>query len=638
MQTFTRVHAKQNGTQAAEHASVLPSFSNLLLESTSPMVKLDHCQEVSLNPSSFVVSIAYCGSIRDKTNFHFWNVNPEASLSIAMDPQEGAAHDDVQLTVEEEDMDDVSARRGGRQKLTVRTPFSLIDPGVTEFDPEDEDTFTYDVLRNELREQIGILRAIASQSDGTDLGEEDHFPDEDVIEEALHDMADFVTDIRQTVDNMLLLIAFRIFFHNPSYRDDVKPAGSSVDVDDELMARWKHGKVGRGKAQNRLHPKSQVIDRVNFGRSMGTMADSMKEEVSSRIADLLELFTTLERMHDSSGELGQTSKELADELLLLDGDFFDLNFYATHLDEPVPLLSDDERQEFEQLDLMCAEFESLRFRKMTGSATPTEIERIEQLSSLLSSQKEQLEAMRLESILKQISLNENLQTRAAYRVDKAKNSKKNKKRGIDAESSGMYELQRIMDADRKKAAFRSKKYVAYRVIKARRRQLTFELTDANAEIVRAQAEEATETEKKWRALKTDLETRIKQMVVPQRNARVSSSAPRYRLEGRIKGGWLKRVPQKRAKPLGNTSSLDRMSDLTSSDVQEIRRVAGLLKLLLSNRGDDDAKSVLVDIVQVLVQLTGLPFGAVSRTNLSPESRMEQNTFALIASDWGGRQV
>ena len=70
------------------------------------------------------------------------------------------------------------------------------------------------------------------------------------------------------------------------------------------------------------------------------------------------------------------------------------------------------------------------------------------------------------------------------------------------------------------------RYVAYRVILARRKQLTFELTEVNVEIERARAENAEDAEEKWRALKADLEAQIKQMVVPQRKARVASSAPR----------------------------------------------------------------------------------------------------------------
>ena len=614
---------------------MLPSFANLLIEPHSPTAGIEqsNCQGERLVPVSFGrVSIAYSGSTTN-TSFQFWNARPSDALplSIGMDPEEGV--------VQEEEEGDATPRRGGRQKLTVRTPSSLIEPG--DFDPEDEDAFSFEVLRKDLRGQYTVLRGIARRWDGADMSEDETapLPEEEVIDEALDDVADFILGVRETMDSLLLLCAYNVYVFNPGYRDDVKAAGSSVDVEDELLARWKLGKEGRGKQRVRLHPKSHTIDRVNYGRTaMGTMSDSMKEEVTSRIAEILDLFTTLEGMQESDEELGQVAQELADELVLFEGDSFDLNFWSTHQSEPVPLLSEDERDEFDVLDSMCFELEALGVRRKAGSVSAEEAQRIEQLSPLLSNQKEKLEAMRLKSILQLISQNENLQNRAALRIDRAKHTKSSQKRGVDSESAGMYELQKIMNADRKKAAFRAKKYVAYRVILARRKQLAIELTEVNTEIAQAQAEEAEDREKKWRALKLELETRIKAMVGPQRNARVASSAPRYRLEGRTQGGWLgKRVSQKRTKRVRNTSASDRMLGLSATDLEKIARVESLLTLLLSNREKESARAVLVDIVQVLVQLTGLPNGAVSRTDLPPESRMEKNSLAIIAADWGGRQ-
>ena len=588
-----------------------------------------------MEPSSFgSVSIAYSGST-DNSSFRFWNAtkarpNDALPLSIGMDPEEAP--------VQEEEETDMAPRRGGRQKVTVRTPPSLIEPG--DFDPVDENTFSYGVLRKELREQYTVLRAVARRWDGNDMSEDENLPlpEEEAINEALDDMADFVMGVRKTMDSLLLLCAYKIYVFNPSYRDDVKAVGSSVDVDDELLARWRLGKEGRGKERARLHPRSHTIDRVNYGRSMGTMSDNMKEEISSRIVEILGMFAALEGMQVNDEELGEAAQELSDELVLFEGDSFDLNFWSTHQNDPVPLLSEDERDEFDVLDSLCSELESLGVRQKAGSGSASsEAARIEQLRPLIEAQKDRLEAMRLESILQLISQNENLQNRAAFRIDRAKHSKRNQKQGIDSESAGMYELQKIMSADRKKAAYRAKKYVAYRVIIARRKQLTVELTGVNAEIARAQAEEAEDTERKWRALKLELENRIKAMVGPQRNARVASSAPRYRMEGRVKGGWLgKRVSRKRTKR-GSTSDTNRMLGLSHADVGQITRVEGYFTHLLDRRADESARVVLIDIVQVLAQLTGLPNGAVSRTDLPPESRMEKNSVAIIAADWGGRQ-
>ena len=624
---------KQNDRHTA-CGSMLPSFAFLSVEARSSVVLADSRGEC-LEPSSFGrVSIAYSGSTTN-TSFHFWNAKPNdaLSLSIGMDPEEAPA--------QEEEEDDAAPRRGGRQKLTVRTPPSLIEPG--DFDPEDEDKFSYDVLRKELREQYTVLRAIARRWDGEDMSADENapLPDGEVIDEALGDVAEFISGVGETMDNLLLLCAYQIYAFNPGSRDDVKSADGSLDVDDELLARWRLGKEGRGKERVRLHPKSHTIDRVNYGRSMGTMSDSMKEEVTSRVVEIFDLFNTMEGMQESDEELGEVAQELADELVLFEGDTFDLNFWSTHQNDPVPLLTEKERSEYDVLDSMCSELEALGVRQKAGSGTTEEASRMTQLTTLISNQKEQLEAMRLESILTLISQNENLQNRAAYRIDRAKHAKhanSSQKRGMDSESAGMHELQKIMNADRKKAAYRAKKYVAYRVILARRKQLAIELTGVNAEIARAQADKAVEAESKWRALKLELEARIKEMVVPQRNARVASSAPRYRMEGRTKGGWLgKRVSQKRTKLLGNSSTSDRTLGLSTADVNQIALVEGKLTQLLSHRAEEGARSVLVDIVQVLTSLTGLPNGAVSRTDLPPESRMEKNSVAIISADWGGRQ-
>ena len=349
----------------------------------------------------------------------------------------------------------------------------------------------------------------------------------------------------------------------------------------------------------------------------------------------------MEGMQERDVELGKVAQELADELVLFEGDTFDLNFWSTHQNDPVPLLSGQERTEFDVLDSMCAELEALGVRHKVGSITTEEAARMEQLPPMITNQKEQLEAMRLESILQLISQNENLQNRAAYRIDRAKHAKhvnSSQKRGMDSESAGMYELQKIMTADRKKAAYRAQTYVVYRVILARRKQLAIELAEVNTAIAQAQAEKAVEAESKWRALKVELESRIKSMVVPQRNARVASSAPRYRMEGRVAGRWLgKRASQKRTKRLGNSSTSDRTIDLSPADVKQISRVEGLLTQLLIHRAEEGARSVLVDIIQVLTSLTGLPSGAVSRTDLPPESRVEKNSVKIISADWGGRQ-
>ena len=110
------------------------------------------------------------------------------------------------------------------------------------------------------------------------------------------------------------------------------------------------------------------------------------------------------------------------------------------------------------------------------------------------------------------------------------------------------------------------------------------------------------------------------------------------MEGRVKGGWLKRVPHKRVKQAGNTSAGDRTAGLSVADIKEIKRVEGLLTHMLSRREDEQsAKDAMVGVIQLLTQLAGT--GTVTRIDLPPISRLEKNTLAVIAadSDWGGRQ-
>ena len=71
-------------------------------------------------------------------------------------------------------------------------------------------------------------------------------------------------------------------------------------------------------------------------------------------------------------------------------------------------------------------------------------------------------------------------------------------------------------------------------------------------------------------------------------------------------------------------------------MREITRVERLLTHMLSLREyEPSAKDATVGVVQLLTQLVGT--GAVTRTDLPPASRLERNTLAVIAADWGGRQ-
>ena len=86
--------------------------------------------------------------------------------------------------------------------------------------------------------------------------------------------------------------------------------------------------------------------------------------------------------------------------------------------------------------------------------------------------------MRLKSIEKYIEDNADLQNRYAYRIDSAK---KRKGEAMGGEAAGHRELQKIMEADKKKASGRAKYWVEYHRILAQRKQLEQIRDDLRAE-------------------------------------------------------------------------------------------------------------------------------------------------------------
>ena len=222
-------------------------------------------------------------------------------------------------------------------------------------------------------------------------------------------------------------------------------------------------------------------------------------------------------------------------------------------------------------------------------------------------------------------------------------SKKRRKRRVDGESAGFAELQKIKATDRKKAAGRATAYVQYRTFLARRQVLQQYVTTVREEMNSSAVD--TEDEKaaaaKRRQLLTQLEAEVKAMIEPQRKARVASSAPRLRVESRTKKGRLgPRSARKRVKAeITQPSREERFTGLNTEAVSRIEQVQDLMSFLLLKRGETAAATVVLRVVQLLVPLTGLPGGAMTREDLPSEAAMRHalGNVHLTASQWAGRQ-
>lgn len=508
--------------------------------------------------------------------------------------------------------------------MTERTP-ELIDPA--DFDPMEE-AFNFEAIRTELGDYVGALRALVHQremedDEGEDVENALDLSDEKVMT-LLEDRSQFAADLKDTIDQILLANAFAIYYFNSTFRAEVK-APESSDAEEELLARWMEGRVGKGKAQTRTQPKSRTVDRNNYWRSLGTFPDKDKEAITLKVIDLFNHISNLEL---SSGDVEDMDK-LVDELVTFRDDMYDIYFWAIHQGDPSPLLSDEERAGFDQLGIMLSENEDLKFRQMkTGSLSTSQQDRLTLLKSeLIPQQTHELETMRLESILQLIAEDEAMQMRYAERVEQA--TKMNKRR-VDGTSAGFAELQRITATDRRKAAARATAYVLYRTLLFRRQTLQQFAAQVYA------ADEIQGSEELHRQLVAE----IKSIIEPQRKARVASTAPRLRIESRSKTGRL--GPRKARKRVSTDSDLptreERFAGLSAEAAIRIENVQGTISFLLLKRDEPAAASLVVRVVQLLAPLTGLD-GSVTRENLSTEAvrKRTDGSIALTASQWGGRQ-
>lgn len=622
------------------HSTILPNFSGLSIETTP--VKLDITQK---SPSFHRgdlgrVLIGYCGghcATGDSLSHVFDAADTTApicclDIGVGGDTQPGTT---------------MVVRKGGRQKLSQHPPM-LIEVG--EYNPRLE-KYTYEALRRELQHHISLFRAVMRftlRDEEEDEEEEDGEVDMEEVTGAVGDMASTVETVERTVYDLLLSGAWNVYRHNGSYREEVK-AEDGEDVDDELYARWQQGMRGRSKAGTRIKPKNALVDAANYGSSMANQPTQEKEEIVSLIKQIQASLDELGRIDEESAE-DEGSSDVIDLLVQFDDRMFDLHFWAIHQEDATPLLSSEENDHIDELANTISELEALMFKKTMGVEPfgTTQTARLQLLASTtIPQQMKGLEAKRLESILQYIQDNSSLQKRAAYRMDRAK---RHKKRDVDSESASLRELQRQMEADRRKASLRAKNYVLYRRLRFQRKQIERYVAELQAAVVDEQRVTKPDQNKigKLQGVKAQLESRIQMFIEPQRRARVASSAPRYKLEGRVKGGYLgkrdmsKRKRQKSAAVTTTSALLEsqqRLAGLDKEEISRIEQVESLLKFLLRRRDDETAQGLLVTIVQLLSPFTGLQSGAVTRSDLPPEQALKhaRGYVNVTTSQWMGRQ-
>ena len=242
---------------------LLPSLSSLSIKA-KPRVDQGRLPYIggARRPDVGRIHIGYCGT--NCGDFHVFSVGGDRVPLCRLDI--GVGGEDQPETA------DTAVRKAGRKKLDSNPP-SLIDPG--DFDPL---TQTYEVLRADLREQISLLTAIVrvtesgTGGDDDDEKEEEELVDEESVQEAMSNIAETATSVQQTVEELLLSVAYHTYAYNGAYRDEVKGEGATDgDVEEELFLRWDQGRVGRSKAKTRIKAKKLEVDRANIGRSMGNM-------------------------------------------------------------------------------------------------------------------------------------------------------------------------------------------------------------------------------------------------------------------------------------------------------------------------------------------------------------------------------
>ena len=183
----------------------------------------------------------------------------------------------------------------------------------------------------------------------------------------------------------------------------------------------------------------------------------------------------------------------------------------------------------------------------------------------------------------------------------------------------------------------------YHRILAQRKQLEQIRDDLRAE------QQETEDEDKAERLGATIERmeeRIKALVEPQRKARVGAFAPRLKMEGRMKGGWL---GQRKKQVRRQRPSRDEFKELRRQKLAMVAgkwRVVELMKRFRrlkkrASEGDDASRAVVLEVIQILQPLTGLPSQAVMRSDLPPLTKIREGFFPfrvdLTATEWGGRQ-
>jgi hypothetical protein len=202
-----------------------------------------------------------------------------------------------------------------------------------------------------------------------------------------------------------------------------------------------------------------------------------------------------------------------------------------------------------------------------------------------------------------------------------------------------------METDKKKAAGRAAHWVEYQWLLARRKQLEQILAELKAE--RFDTSDEAQVARLTTMINATHE-RIQAIVEPQRKARVGSFAPRYKIEGRIKGGWL--APRKRQLRRQGPSAeeargirqqrLDALQEDDQVRVSELHSLFGKLKQRALDE-EESARAMIGQVVQILQPLTGRDSRAVLRSNLPSLRRIRDGSVPLhvdlTAATWGGRQ-
>jgi hypothetical protein len=221
-------------------------------------------------------------------------------------------------------------------------------------------------------------------------------------------------------------------------------------------------------------------------------------------------------------------------------------------------------------------------------------------------------------------------------------AKRNKKEAMGGEAAAYKELQKIMEVDKGKAAGRAKHWVDYQRLLAQRKQLELIRDELKAE--RSETEDEAQVTRLTSMIE-HVEDRIKDIVEPQRKARVGAFAPRYKMEGRVKGGWLRprRRQWRRRGPSAEEARQLRQQrlDLVAGQerVETLMKIFGRLKQRASQE-DASARAMVIAVIPILQPLTDLASKAVMRSDLPALGRLRDGSLPfrvdLTAVEWGGR--